>query len=231
MNILAIETSQSAGSAAAARDDQLLLEIPLDPSIRNARSLAPALRRLLEQVAWLPREVDLVAVTIGPGSFTGLRVGVTTAKSFAYATGAQVLGVDTLEAVAARAPAGVESLAVAIDAQRGQLVGSRFSRDAAGQFTVEEAAALWDGQAWLEHLPAGMCVTGPVFRTLAGRVPAHLRLLEPAVWDPAAAGVAQVALRHWCAGRHDDIWGLSPRYSRPSAAEEKANASRRRVTE
>jgi tRNA threonylcarbamoyladenosine biosynthesis protein TsaB len=103
MRILAIETTDKTGSVAAMADDNLLADLMLDRTQRSAQSLAPAISRLLKQVGWLPADVQLVAVSIGPGSFTGLRVGVTAAKVFAYAVGAEVLGVNTLEAVAANA--------------------------------------------------------------------------------------------------------------------------------
>ena len=73
---------------------------------------------LLKQVGWRPDDVQLVAVSVGPGSFTGLRVGVTAAKVFAYAVGAEVLGVDTLEAIAAASPDDVAEVSAVIDAQR-----------------------------------------------------------------------------------------------------------------
>src|SRR5271163_2151267 len=95
--ILALETSELTGSVAAAADGNVLAELQLDPQQRSAQSLAPAIRALLAQVGWQPADIDLLAVTIGPGSFTGLRVGVATAKVFAYACGAEVLGISTLE--------------------------------------------------------------------------------------------------------------------------------------
>ncbi len=103
--ILALETSGTSGSVAALEGDRLLAEVSLAPSLRSARSLAPGIAKLLAEVGWKPRDVGIVAVTTGPGSFTGLRVGLTTAKSFAYAVGAQVLGINTLEVLAEQAPA------------------------------------------------------------------------------------------------------------------------------
>ncbi|NLF09025.1 MAG: tRNA (adenosine(37)-N6)-threonylcarbamoyltransferase complex dimerization subunit type 1 TsaB [Pirellulaceae bacterium] len=100
MRILALETSDKTGGAAAIDGCNVLAELTLDQNLRSAQSLAPAIKNLIEQVKWQPADVQLVAVTVGPGSFTGLRVGVTTAKIFAYAVSAEVLGVDTLESVA-----------------------------------------------------------------------------------------------------------------------------------
>ena len=79
------------------------LRLALDPARRSARTLAPGIRHLLADAGWTPRDVALVAVSIGPGSFTGLRLGVMTAKAFAYAVGAPVLGIGTLEVIAAHA--------------------------------------------------------------------------------------------------------------------------------
>src|SRR5208337_2248427 len=112
--ILALETSELTGSVAVAADGKVLAELQLDPQQRSAQWLAPAIRSLLERVGWQPREIGLIAVTIGPGSFTGLRVGVATAKILAYATGAQVLGIGTLEAIATAAPDGVVAISAAV---------------------------------------------------------------------------------------------------------------------
>jgi len=89
VRILALETTEMAGSLAAMHDGKLLAELELDPRQRTAQSLAPGMKTLLAKVAWRPADVELVAVTIGPGSFTGLRLGITTAKTFAYALGAE----------------------------------------------------------------------------------------------------------------------------------------------
>jgi len=87
VRILALETSDTAGSAALLDGERLLAEKLLAQGQRSARALAPAVRELLTDAGWQPKDVELVAVTVGPGSFTGLRVGVTTAKAFAYAAG------------------------------------------------------------------------------------------------------------------------------------------------
>ena len=218
---LAIETTESIGSLAAMEDRNLLLELDLEHGQRSAQSLAPGLRRLLDQVGWTPAQVDLVAVTIGPGSFTGLRIGVATAKVFAYAVGAEVLGIDTLEAIATGVPAEVPSVSAVIDAQRGDVVAKSFRRGPDGCFLPTGAATLIDVDAWIEGLPPGAVVTGPVLRKLADRVPPGVTVLDPRYWPPTAGNVARLAARLHAAGRRDDIWNLVPHYSRRAAAEEK----------
>src|SRR4051794_8233363 len=101
--ILAIETTDKAGSVALLNGPEMLGEIDLNPAQRSAQSLAPGIDTLLTRTNRKPGEVKLVAVADGPGSFTGLRVGVPTAKLFAYSVGADALGINALEAIARQA--------------------------------------------------------------------------------------------------------------------------------
>ncbi|MEN6494390.1 MAG: tRNA (adenosine(37)-N6)-threonylcarbamoyltransferase complex dimerization subunit type 1 TsaB [Thermoguttaceae bacterium] len=228
MKILALETTEAIGTVAALCDANLLYEHELNPQQRSAQSLAPGLKAALERVGWAPAEVELVAVSVGPGSFTGLRVGVTTAKAFAYSVGAEVMGIDTLEVIAGRAPAEVQTLATAVDAQRGQIIAGLFQRGADGWFETVGTSQLLDAKAWLANLAPGTPVTGPALRKLGGRIPSHVTVLPPELWGPTAASVGQLAAHYYGLGRRGDLWSLSPHYSRPSAAEEKW-ATRRTV--
>jgi tRNA threonylcarbamoyladenosine biosynthesis protein TsaB len=221
IRIVALETSDRAGSVAAAADSKVLSELQLDPQLRSAQSLAPAVHMLLKQVAWPPSEVQLFAVTIGPGSFTGLRVGVATAKVLAYASGAEILGVGTLDVIAASAPAEVVTLSVGIDAQRGDVVCQQFQRAANDRLEPVGNRSLLSMEHWFAQLPPGCAVSGPVLKKWTGSLPDSIFMLDPVFWDPTAANVARLAYRDHLAGRRDDIWQLLPLYSRPSAAEEK----------
>ena len=221
MKLLAIETTQSAGSLAVLADGNLLAELSLRQDQRSAQSLAPGLKAILAQVGWKPRDVELVAVTVGPGSFTGLRVGVTTAKTFAYSVRAEVLGVDTLEAIAAAVPPDVRTLAVAMDAQRGEVVARSFARGEDGWFVPAGPARLVELTAWLDSLAIGTHVASPLLHKIAGRLPPHAVAVDPRYWCPAAASVGRLAARCYAAGQRNDLWTLVPHYCRPSAAEEK----------
>ena len=220
MNVLALETTERVGSVAATVDDNLLCELTLDRQQRSAQSLAPAVKALLARVGWRPADVGLVATPVGPGSFTGLRVGVATAKAFAYGVEADILGVDTLQVVAARAPGHVERLSAAVDAQRGQVVARTFERGPDGWFQPVGPASLLDVDAWLRSVDSGVSITGPILRKMADRVPDRLTVLDRQYWAPSAAAVARLAVRDYASGRRDDVWSLVPRYSRRSAAEE-----------
>ena len=121
MRILAIETVETTGSVALLEDECLVAERPLDPQGRSAQTLAPGIEQLLAEARWRAGDVELVAVATGPGSFTGLRIGVTTAKVFAYAAGCQVIGVSTMSAIASRVPQHVTYFSVILDAHRNEL--------------------------------------------------------------------------------------------------------------
>ncbi len=225
MRILAFETTEKIPTVAVAIDHGLLASDRGDSALRSAQSLAPLTKKLLASVEWRPQDVDLVAVSVGPGSFTGLRVGVVAAKMFAYAAGAEVLGIDTLATIAAAAPPGEGALWAAVDAQRGQWVVRQFGRSGSGCPQPLGPAALVDAEEWLAELPPDSVVTGPVLRKVMARLPASVRTPPPEDWAPTARHVAALAARDYAAGRRDDLWTLAPRYSRPSAAEEKRAGS------
>jgi tRNA threonylcarbamoyladenosine biosynthesis protein TsaB len=239
VKILALETTDLTGSVAASDGPNVLLELELNPQKRSAQSLAPAIQSLFQQVGWQPAEVNLVAVTVGPGSFTGLRVGVTTAKTLAYAVGADILGIDTLETIAANATQharthsstedfqeiGIKKdfsrLEVVLDAQRGEIIAGSFIRSDDGWFHPTGPHRLLATDCWLAELHPDIAVAGPILKKLQSSIPPGIMVLAERFWHPRAAQVARLAARDYAAGRRDDLWTLLPRYSRRSAAEEK----------
>lgn len=235
MKILAIETTERIGTVAAMCDGTLMYRRELDHVQRSAQSLAPGIKALWAEAGWQPTDVDLVAVTVGPGSFTGVRIGVTTAKTLAFCCGAEILGIDTLETIAAAAPPDVERLTVAIDAQRNEVVMQSFRRDSDGWMTPAldadggspKPAQLVDIDDWLKNLSPGASssgptvLSGPILKKFSDRLPEGVIALAPELWRPTADNVARLAARHYTAGRRDDVWKLVPVYSRQSAAEEK----------
>jgi tRNA threonylcarbamoyladenosine biosynthesis protein TsaB len=221
MRTLALETSGAAGSVALFDGDALVASQPLDPSRRSAQTLAPTIRAVLCEAGWQPKDLGCLAVAAGPGSFTGLRIGVTTAKVLAYAVGAEVVAVDTLEAIALQAPSHPAGLWVAMDAHRGQVFATRFVRAADGSLAADRATAILDAPAWLALLQPGELVTGPMLEKAAGGLPPGVAATPPSTWSLTAESVGRLALARYHAGQRDDPWRLAPRYFRTSAAEEK----------
>jgi tRNA threonylcarbamoyladenosine biosynthesis protein TsaB len=210
---------------------QLLGERVLDPSLRSAQTLAPAIDDLLRSQQVRPQQIRLVATTIGPGSFTGLRVGVTTAKTFAYAIGGEVLAVSTLETIAHQLPRDLigdprREIHAVLDAQRRELFVGRFRGEAgfAGDelptLTRLDADYIVSADRWIASLESET-VTGKGLDPLSDRLPATATVVPRTHWEPRAATVGRLAWRQYQAGRRDDLWKLAPLYLRPSYAEEK----------
>lgn len=98
--LLALESSTSRGGAALVEAGEPVLAVDLEEGLRHGRDLMPAVAAVLEQSRIAPEDLDAVAVSVGPGSYTGLRVGVMAAKSLAFALHIPVIGVSSLEALA-----------------------------------------------------------------------------------------------------------------------------------
>lgn len=221
MKLLAWETTGLAGSVAALDDGRTLLERELPVEKRSAQTLAPGLHAILAEVGWRPADVELVATAVGPGSFTGLRVGITTAKVFSYAVGCPVVGVNTLEAIAERAGSEFPAVSVAMDAQRHQVFAASFARSPQLEgWRWTRPAVILDAEEWLHSLDAQTAVTGPALETLAERMPAGIAILPPELWNPSAAAVGRLGWRLFQAGQRDDAMQMVPLYLRRTAAEE-----------
>ncbi|NMC19737.1 MAG: tRNA (adenosine(37)-N6)-threonylcarbamoyltransferase complex dimerization subunit type 1 TsaB [Thermogutta sp.] len=225
MYTLALETTDAVGSVALFREGECLDWRWLPDDRRSAQTLAPAVRDLLRDFRVRPNEIGLVGVSVGPGSFTGIRIGLVTAKTFAYAVRAAIIGIDTLEAIAAGVSPDISRVAVMADAQRGDIVGKLFERQENGTWPAAEASRPQKPLDWLSTLPAsdGLVVAGPGalrFKEILaehGYRPAPDELCRPKAFD-----VGRLAWTYYGLGRRDDLWKLMPRYFRPSYAEEKA---------
>ena len=226
--LIAIETTGRQGSVATLAGEaggaKLVAQIALTSDERTAQALAPTLKKLLAETGWKPSSVELVAVAVGPGSFTGLRIGVTTAKTFAYAVGAEVIGVNTLEALAAQAPS-KSPLWTVLDAQRQELFAAKFISGDDHRMHVDRQTRIIAQDAWLAELHPGDHVIGTALSRLAARLPVFVEPVSSDLWQPMAAAVGSVAWQSYLTGQRDDLWKLAPQYYRASAAEEKAAKS------
>ena len=127
MRLAAIETA-TAATAVALGDDVEAVEVLADDRRRHTEALAPCLAAMLAARGWVLRDLDLVVVDVGPGLFTGLRVGVATAKGINVATGVRLLGVSSTDALAQGAcDAGLTGTVVTVvDVRRGEVVAARY---------------------------------------------------------------------------------------------------------
>jgi tRNA threonylcarbamoyladenosine biosynthesis protein TsaB len=225
--LLAIDTSGPAGTVALARGDALLAERRFDLHQKHAQVLLPGIRDLLRDVGVTARELDLLGVSVGPGSFTGLRVGVMCAKTLAYATGAKLIPIATLAAIF-RTVCGdqpVESnVWVVENAQRGELFTLWVP---AGTVPTGEAGPL--GVMSVDELRAGLepqdLVIGPGRSLLDVAVEAGGETRRPLPTHespdrPAGQTLVRMSWELAAAGKFADPWTLEPAYIRRSAAED-----------
>lgn len=221
-SLLAIDTSGQAGSIALVRDGVLLAEKQLAQSgRRHARTLVAELSAIFTECGMAPAECSAVAVSVGPGSFTGLRVGVVCAKTFVYATGCQLTAVDTFEAIAQGLPEDATEAAVIDLAQRGELFVGRYRREGAS-WKLEGPISIEAADAWAANRPESLRVVGPGQTRLRGSLFAAEACFPVECDIPQARHVATIGARQIAAGQTVDCWSLEPFYLRRSAAEEKA---------
>jgi len=228
LRILAIETSGRFGTLAALRSEgpevDLLHSAELPTDQRTAQSLLPTLDELLNRCGWKPRDLGLVCVTAGPGSFTGLRLGITTAKTLAYASGADLVGIETLAVIAANGESDRSRLWAILDAQRQELFVACFEQGWQTRENGLPATQILCNEKWLNQLQAGDLVAGPPLAKLRDRLPAGVEAVDSRFWTPQAATLGRLGLAAHQLGQTIDPMQLVPNYYRKSAAEEKADA-------
>ncbi len=221
MIVLGIETSGPKGGVALVTPKGCA-ERRFDAQRSLGSELAPAIQALLDEAGLGPANPpDLVAVDLGPGSYTGLRVGLAAAKGLAFAWGRPLVGVHLVDALARQAPQGGR-IVCALDAQRGEVwhcVLERSGRDArlVGEPRVSELSALAAALGQEEAVLIGDAA-GVVEKALSGR--ALVRAPDELAW-PAPRLVAELGRERHLAGAREDAIALSPLYMRANEAEER----------
>lgn len=223
-NLLVLDTSTNRAAIGVLTREGKTYSMSPESGRQHGRDLIPCIRTILNMAKLKMSEMDVIGVGLGPGSYTGLRVGVTAAKTIAYATGALLVGLDTLEAVACNAPAGARQIAVIADAQRGDLYVSEWVRECpSGPLRSSQPCRVEPLSAWLLRLEPSVVVLGPALESAAIResIPPDHLLGDPGTNFPEARHLIQLASGALTRGAHDDVWSLEPRYLRKSSAEEK----------
>jgi tRNA threonylcarbamoyladenosine biosynthesis protein TsaB len=228
MLILGIETSGPRGSIAICRDGECLAEVELENAPRrHAQTLVSQIGETFRRLGLKVAELDAVAVSIGPGSFTGLRVGVVCAKTLAYAVGCRLTAVDTLEAIAANSPLDVDWVHVIADAQRGDLFVADYRRkshtESKTDWLRDLPPRIVRAEDWFASLAPGDVVSGPGLSIAPQKGSDSWRKLPEAAWHPTARQVAAIGTSQIGQGVVADVATLEPLYIRRSAAEEKAD--------
>ena len=216
---LAIETSSRDASIAVGRDDQLLEHMALPQRHRHNVELMPAIDSLFRRHGGTPSELGALYLSIGPGSFTGLRIAVATAKALAYALAVQVVAVPTLEVVAANAPQRPH-LAVCLSAKRQhqRMYTGIYHQMHDGRWRLGSDPELLTPHQLCDRAPRPLAVLGahlPDFEW-----PDEIEPLDPSLAAPRSEVVWRLGRERAAHDDYADPWTLVPLYARRPEAEE-----------
>ena len=182
--ILAVETATLSGSIALARGDELIANVSGDPSVSHSNTLLADLDKLLSKTTYKLADIDLFAVAAGPGSFTGLRIGIATVKALAATLARPCAAVPTLQAVALAGGASETSVAL-LPAGRGEVFAQLFSVSADAVTALDEPSHI-SPQKMIDKYGS----------------------LETALWCGEGAHAQRELIESSAAGKH---WRIAPR--------------------
>lgn len=230
---IAIETSGRIGSIAIVRDGQVLFEEQFPHGLQHAAQIVPIIDRLSRAAGWQPRDVEELYLSIGPGSFTGLRIAVTLAKTMALATGTPIVAVPSADVLAHNAPADAQHVIIVLDAKRGQIYTARYRRanqgNPAGEscWRAEEPAHLDTLPAMLERSPRPVHLLGEgiAYHRHEIRDDPQIIITPEERWRARASVVARLGGELARSGAFADPLTLAPVYIRLPEAEEKWRAT------
>ena len=224
MLLLAFETSAKAASVALFENEKLLGECYQNTGLTHSQTLMVMAQDLIKQCGYAPADITHTAVAAGPGSFTGVRIGVAAAKGFAWGSEIPCHGVSTLEAMALGLGEYDGYICACMDARRNQVYNARFFAGHGNltRFKEDRAISLAELKTELEHVSGPIFLVGDgaelTYKTLAKDIP-NLILPPEHHRHQRAVGVALLAEKKALAGEAGDGNALNPNYLRLSQAE------------
>jgi tRNA threonylcarbamoyladenosine biosynthesis protein TsaB len=221
--ILAVSSATRLAGVALLRDGELLAELEAPLGRPHSELLMPLIDELLRGASRGLADVDAFAVAVGPGSFTGLRVGIATVKGLAFGSARAVAAVPTLRALAEAAPMSGSPVAAVLDAQRGEVYGAVFRSGEAA------ADAVWSAAELAAAVPPGALLVvgeGAEGAVEAAALPASVSRLPGAAGRLTAARVGVVGARLLASGAGVQAAELAARYVRRAEAEVRRTGER-----
>lgn len=219
---LSLETSGHLGSVALSKDDQLLDERTFAHGLQHAAELIPLIEQITKAHSISPRDLAEVFVSAGPGSFTGLRIGITAAKTLALSINAKIVAVPTVRVLVENAPPEASNVIIILDAKRGQIFTARFHR-ADNQWLEDEPAHLDTLTDMLARSPRPVHLLGEGIPYHRGSIPDDPAIIvnNENLWRCRAASVAKIGRQMALGNEYADPDRLVPIYVRKPEAEEK----------
>ena len=224
MSILAIDTASSVSSVAVASEGKLQAEVTVEAGRTHSETLLSHIEGALSFAGVERSALRGVAVSIGPGSFTGLRIGLATAKAIAYGLGIPLVGVSTLAALALAGPVPAGHTLVLMDAQKGNAYAGLYEwRDGSlHEVRPVRVAPLAEAIAEAADLGKPVLLTGELVvkkRARLENLPENVTLAPAHLLTARASHVAWFGIARLAAGECDDPMTLEPFYIRRSEAE------------
>jgi tRNA threonylcarbamoyladenosine biosynthesis protein TsaB len=222
---LAIETSGRLGSVAITEDGVVVADDSFEHGLKHAAEMVPRIDKLLKTSGWKPVDLREIYVSVGPGSFTGLRIGITLAKTLSFATGAKIVAVPTLGVLAQNAPAEAREVVIVLDAKRDQIFSARMNRrDEESDWLVVEAAHLDSLSAMLARSARPVWLIGegiPFHEKFVPRDDPSVIVTIAECWRASARVVANLGHLLAREGKFAAAETLTPLYIRKPEAQEK----------
>ena len=214
--LLAVESSSLTFSTAVSEGDRVLAFLQSEGKTFPSTLLTDLIQQALGQPRWNLSDLEAIALSIGPGSFTGLRVGVMTVKTLAWSLKKPVLPVSSLEVIAQNLHDRKGEILLFVDARKGNVYCARFLCD--GRFPARRLTPdeLLRPEEALAQAAEGALVVGDGIRRyeelIRARGAGKFRLAPPESWVPRADWVCRLAAAAWPSGRMDDPHRLVPQY-------------------
>jgi tRNA threonylcarbamoyladenosine biosynthesis protein TsaB len=226
MRILSIDTTSVAGSVALSEDDELITQEQQGACGTHSERLIPSINHLLNIAGWQRTDIQGIAVAIGPGSFTGLRIGLAAAKGMALALGCPIAGVSSLESLAQNGRGFAGTVIPLIDARRGEIYAAawRVGLDGDMKQLMDELVAPPDQLVkFLSKIKGDLLLVGDgaiaygdyLCKGLRGRA----YVAKGSQVRPCAINLAALSWKRLAKGCGDDLVMLVPNYIRRSDAE------------
>lgn len=162
-----------------------------------------------------------VIVSWGPGSYTGLRVGIMSAKTLAFATGCRLVAIETFRVIAEQTPRDVRAVDVLADAQQGQVYWQSFVRGEADRLTGSRPLSIVPIPSWLAERDPSAWITGPAVDVYGDQIPGNIRRANAHARQASVDKLLELGWEAFQRAEFADPLALEPLYLRPSSAEEK----------
>jgi len=227
MKILAVDTSTMSGSLALLDDETLAAEWTLRSAQTHNRRLLKSIDSLLREAGWDLESIDAFAVASGPGSFTGLRIGMSTVKVLAWTTGKLYASICSLDALALPFSFSSNPVCTLLDARKSEVYCALYAPDGKGGLSLMIHYAAMSPSRLAGNLisrvsePVIFCGDGwTAYRNVLTKKLGNLVLEPPSYFHIIrAASIGELARRRFVKGEHDDPRSSAPLYIRPSEAE------------